>query len=363
VFTKLTQLINTCLEKNIPFVSFRLPNETAIQTWVQHSGKFNFVEHIQEIADQSGFIYAPFHRRTNFPIVFFRPELVFENDNFNSTVIDEISNKKPLYPDYKYELPVEIVKNEYLNQAKIIINAFDQDFSKAVLSRVQLTDKPQNFNAGEFFIKLQEIYPNAFCHVINIPGTGMWTGASPETLLQIGENSAHTISLAGTQPFQQNEINWSIKEIEEQHIVTDYIENLLYQFSIKIFTKEKVQNYRAGNAVHLASKFIFDRSYVDKNPGEFISALHPTPAVCGYPKEKALDLIFQTEKHNREYYSGFCGPINMNKKTNLFINLRCMKILQDILALYVGGGLTAKSDPQLEWNETLLKAKTLLSIL
>jgi len=94
---------------------------------------------------------------------------------------------------------------------------------------------------------------------------------------------------------------------------------------------------------------------------EFITNLHPTPAVCGLPKDKSLELILQTEKHNREYYAGYCGPINYQNKTDLFVNLRCMKILEDQLALFVGGGLTKDSVPTKEWDETVLKAKTLLS--
>ncbi len=360
---KLIQLINICLEKNIPFVSFRLPNESNLKTWVQLSGKFNFVEHFHEVAKQSGFVYAPFHRKTDFPLVFFEPELIFENDNFDDSLIREISEKEPLYPEYKYDLPFEINKNEYLKQAKIFIESFDINFPKAVLSRIQVEHKPVHFDTGKFFLKLQKTYPNAFCHLFNIPGAGIWVGATPETLLRMNKNTAQTISLAGTQPFREDEISWQEKEIEEQQIVTDYIEGVLNKFEIKEFHKEKVQNLMAGNAVHLASKFSFDKVNIEKKLGEFISALHPTPAVCGFPKERALELIFQKEKHNREYYAGFCGPLNMNDKTDLFINLRCMKILKDKLALYVGGGLTAQSDPNMEWEETLLKAETLLSIL
>lgn len=360
---KLNQLINICLEKNIPFVSFRLPNESNVKTWIQLSGKFNFVEYFHEVVNQSGFVYAPFHRKTNFPIVFFEPELIFENENFDNSIIEEISRKEPLYPEYKNDLPFEINRQEYLSQANKFIDSFDMDFPKAVLSRVQIENTPKDFDAGRFFIKLQENYPNAFCHIINIPGAGTWTGATPETLLRINENTAQTISLAGTQAFQEGEIAWKDKEIKEQQIVTDYIESILQKFGIEGYKKEKVKNLQAGNAIHLATKFSFDSSYIEKNIGKFVSALHPTPAVCGYPKESALDLILQTEKHNREYYSGFCGPINMNEKTDLFVNLRCMKILKDKLALFVGGGLVKKSIPEKEWDETLLKAETLLSIL
>ncbi|MCD4729060.1 MAG: isochorismate synthase [Bacteroidales bacterium] len=363
--SKLLQLINLCLEKNIPFVSFRFPGESAIKTWIQLSGKFNFFESFQEVANQSGFVYAPFHRKTNFPIVFFEPELIFENDNFEESLIEEIADRSPLYPEYDYESPFEITKEEYLKQAEDVIHSFDKDFSKAVLSRVHIENNPEHFDAGKFFINLQRAYPNAFCHIINIPGAGTWTGATPETLLRMNENTAQTISLAGTQPFYKKDqiVTWQEKELEEQQIVTDYIERVFEKFEIKDYKKEKVQNLHAGNAIHLATKFSFDKSSIEKQLGSFISEIHPTPAVCGFPKEKAIELILQIEKHNREYYAGYCGLINMNNKTDLFVNLRCMKILKDKLALFVGGGLTAQSDPQNEWTETVLKAETLLSIL
>ena len=220
-------------------------------------------------------------------------------------------------------------------------------------------------NAGVFFIKLQKVYPNTFCHIINIPGAGTWVGATPETLLRINKNLAQTISLAGTQPFRENDqiVSWQEKELEEQQIVTDYIESILKKFEIINYSKEKVQNVQAGNAIHLATEFSFDKATIEKHLGTFISELHPTPAVCGFPKDKALELILNTEKHNREYYAGYCGTINMNEKTDLFVNLRCMKNLKDKLALFVGGGLTSQSKPQKEWYETVLKAETLLSIL
>lgn len=361
---KLIQLINLCLEKNIPFVTFRLPNDNSIQTWIQLSGKFNFFENINKVANKSGFVYAPFHRKTNLPIVFFEPELIFENENFEESLIEKIFNKSPLYPEYSYESPVEINKKEYLKQAEDVIYSFDKDFSKAVLSRIHIENKSEHFDAGKFFMNLQQNYPNAFCHIINIPGAGTWTGATPETLLRINKNIAQTISLAGTQAFREKDqiVSWQEKELEEQQIVTDYIESVLNNFEIEDYKKEKVQNHRAGNAIHLATKFSFDYSFIEKQLGEFISELHPTPAVCGFPKEKAIELIFQTEKHNREYYAGFCGSININEKTDLFVNLRCMEILKDKLALFVGGGLTAHSIPDKEWEETILKSQTLLKI-
>ena len=362
---KLVKLFNLCLEKNIPFVTFRLPDEDSIKTWIQLSGKFNLLENLLEVADKSGFVYAPFHRKTNFPVIFFEPDLIIEKEDFDESLIKEISDKAPMYPDQIFELPHESGKEEYLKQAETFIHSFDKVFTKAVLSRVLLKNKLEHFDIGKFFFRLQEKYPNVFCHLINIPGAGCWTGATPETLLKIDKDMVQTVSLAGTQPTtdSEKEILWKVKEMEEQRLVTNYIIEVFKRFDIRDFQIEGPQTIQAGNAYHLSTKFSFDKSDIKNKIGAFIENFHPTPAVCGLPKEKALELILKTEKHNREYYSGFCGPMNIEGKTDLYVNLRCMKILKDRLALYVGGGLTGKSLPKKEWQETELKSRTLLSLI
>ncbi len=91
--------------------------------------------------------------------------------------------------------------------------------------------------------------------------------------------------------------------------------------------------------------------------------MHPTPAVAGQPKEEAICYIKQLEPHDRDYYTGFLGPIRPHGETDLFVNLRCMKICPEYISLYVGGGITLESDPAEEWNETQLKAQSLLKIM
>jgi isochorismate synthase len=93
-----------------------------------------------------------------------------------------------------------------------------------------------------------------------------------------------------------------------------------------------------------------------------LQLLHPTSAVCGMPKEPALQFILDNEKHSRAFYSGFLGPVNVASETHIFVNLRCMQIYTDKAVLYAGAGITADSDPQKEWEETELKCLTLLNV-
>jgi isochorismate synthase len=81
------------------------------------------------------------------------------------------------------------------------------------------------------------------------------------------------------------------------------------------------------------------------------------------PKMEALAFIQQHEGYDREFYSGYLGPVNLEGETHLFVNLRCMKIQNNSATLYAGGGITEDSEPEKEWQETEMKCQTMLSVL
>jgi isochorismate synthase len=74
-------------------------------------------------------------------------------------------------------------------------------------------------------------------------------------------------------------------------------------------------------------------------------------------------LIRIVEKHDRGFYTGFLGPWNLSGESKLYVNLRCAQLHKNKMSLYVGGGLTAESNPEDEWEETVRKSQTLLSVL
>jgi isochorismate synthase len=113
--------------------------------------------------------------------------------------------------------------------------------------------------------------------------------------------------------------------------------------------------------MHLKTVFNFQINDTNKL-GDLLGSLHPTPAVCGFPKEEAYRLITENEGYDRSYYSGFSGPLYMTGGTHLFVNLRCMEIGPEELTFYAGGGLLASSKLETEWEETEEKLKTMLSL-
>jgi isochorismate synthase len=92
--------------------------------------------------------------------------------------------------------------------------------------------------------------------------------------------------------------------------------------------------------------------------------LHPTPAVCGTPQKVAKVFIHKNENYDREYYTGFLGPVSgLEDRSDLYVNVRCMKMGTKTAFLYVGGGITEASQPLEEWEETQDKLQTMLQVL
>jgi isochorismate synthase len=220
------------------------------------------------------------------------------------------------------------------------------------------------------------LYPRMFISLVYTPQSGMWLMATPEILLEGGGHDWRTIALAGTMRLEGDslsfdsppsqggtgmDISWSTKNIQEQRYVATYLMECLEHFSNQI-TEEGPYTARAANLVHLRSDF----NFVLEDPrriGELIRALHPTPAVCGLPKQQAFDFIRRNESQPRRYYSGFSGPFNPDVETHLFVSLRCMQILDDSYCLYAGGGLLRDSEEEMEWEETEAKLETMRSLL
>lgn len=240
-----------------------------------------------------------------------------------------------------------------ISQAKDFIEK--NDLKKLVLSRRKLLmyldiDAQKKLSLTKSFLKLCDGYPSAFCYLFE-KNNEIWMGGFSEILGKFDKknNSFETMSLAGTLPLDEN---WTDKEIEEQKAVTDYIQSILRKFSstLKISpTKDLI----SGNIKHLQTNFSAEIS--PESLDKIISELHPTPAVCGFPKELCAQGIKSIEHFNRELYAGYI-KVDTEEYVYYFVNLRCASFFKNYAFLFVGGGITLKSDPTKEWEETELKS-------
>lgn len=349
-----TQEISAHLKKELPFVLYAQPTENMVQALLQNDNTLHYTKDLSE----NGFVMAPFDFTGTASFipekssVKIKTEIVTSKvDKSFSTQTSEITNNKPEKDAYlkKLEKAIETIKNR---EAKKIVLSRYKDFEL------------QNFSIETLINQLLNQYPTAFRYIWYHPHTGIWCGATPETLVQVENQSFKTMALAGTQPYKDTEqVEWGPKELDEQQLVTNAITNNLQQIT-SILKVSKAYTHRAGSLLHLKTDIEGVLKKGKTTLAKIANVLHPTPAVGGAPTKFAKNYIIENESYNRSYYTGFLGPITNNGATaSLMVNLRCMEINDNISRIYVGGGITIASQPLAEWQETQNKMQTMLQVL
>lgn len=239
-----------------------------------------------------------------------------------------------------------------------------KDVEKVVLSRrlnLQLKDASTKLHAEQLFFRACQTRPDSFVAYWNTPQTGQWLVASPEPLLERRGENWSTPALAGTVPFEAGvSPQWSSKNLEEQALVARFVEAQLAAEADEV-KRSELFTVRSGNLVHLCNNFTFQLA----SPARFrnlLARLHPTPAVCGSPREEALQIILAAEASPRRFYAGFSGPLNLQGYTSLYVSLRCMTFSATRATLFAGGGIMPGSLEEEEWEETCHKLQTMLQL-
>jgi len=374
-------------KQSLPFVAYQKPNTDQVKAFLQNDATLYSVNDYTE----SGFVMAPFDRmekavliplkqsetlavidksNLRFPVQTDKPlgsaKLIHIQKSIVSTILDE--NAKALH--------IQLVK-------KGIQTIEKGDLRKVVLSRKE-SQTVKEANPLDIFKRLLASYPSAFVYCFYHPKVGTWLGATPETLLKVDGHRFYTTALAATQPFRGiMDVTWNAKEKEEHGIVTKFIVDRLKD-STSHLNVSSTESVKAGSLLHLKANISGTLNNQQLDIQQILNTLHPTPAVCGVPKEEAKEFIIANENYNREFYTGFLGELNLKERkmrsgnrhnaendafsipisvSNLFVNLRCMQLKLDKAIIYVGGGITKDSDPEAEWEETVNKTQTIKSVL
>ncbi len=363
----LALFIDKLLVKNCPFAIWSLPGSNTPEILIAQKEELVYPSRFEKLNGGEGFVFAPYKISKNLPLVLLKPGIhkkgiteILKIDNNALTTLEKVADEQS--ENYV------ISKDDYLNDIEKTINVIKSTrLAKVIVSRL-MPFKRKNESIAEVYLQLFQQTPNAFVYMVNLPfnkrkpKAGLWMGATPEVLLKSEGRNLETVSLAGTQSRRtDNDYSWHTKDIEEQAFVSRYLLDVFYEFNIHPYTTQGPDTFESGKVAHLSTVFRFSAKKLASNLGNFIAELHPTPAVCGYPKSKAAVFISQIEKHNRRYYTGYLGPWRLNGEVGLFVNLRCMEIMPEQYILYSGGGITSHSVPEDEWEETNKKATTLLS--
>ena len=349
------------------FALYRLPCQQRVVLTEQTEGMPAELQSYEELNERRGFVVAPFTPSLTCPILFIRPDrnAYFPTWKDVSLQTDEMGGEgyTPA-PGHSYAADF----------ARFHDCLATGDFQKIVLSRCEELKRTATATPLALFQRACQLYPRLFIALTYTPRSGLWLTATPEILLEGNGREWHTIALAGTMRQEDNGLEgkgWSEKNVEEQRIVARYIKDCLKRFSNDI-EEEGPRTVAAANLLHLRSDFTFTL-YNNARASDLLQALHPTPAVCGLPKEKTLRFILDNEHTPRLYYSGFMGPLNFasptpgtpcgpsgqENDTHLFVSLRCMQITGSHYRLYAGGGLLKESTEEKEWQETEAKMETM----
>ena len=347
--------LNDLIASGNPFAIYRSPGERYLNIITQNDATVFTTNDIEELNAKQGFIIAPFQSNNDNPICLIRSDRhwTISLDNLPTSSNDKQieSEVHPCSADYKkrFEIFIEALRNNH--------------FEKLVLSRSEKEENKVTIDKEGSFLSACQRYENSYVYFAYTPLTGAWMGSSPEVLLSNVSGKWMTVALAGTQSLSEGKLpqQWDYKNRIEQDVVSSYIRQLLQNEGITL-EETKPYSVKAGNLSHLRTDFYFSLPNSEQLGG-LLKHLHPTPAVCGLPKQSAYQFILNNEGYDRKYYSGFIGRLNLEGTTEIYVNLRCMHFNDTCSTLYAGGGLLASSTLEDEWIETEKKMQTMKNIL
>ncbi len=353
--------------QDLPFVIYRKPNTTQVLGFTQSNRS---AHHPNDTSD-AGFLFAPFSET--------HPTLLIPGTHPLTLGVD-LSPSPEVTLD---TLQSATERQRYIDLVdKAITTIKGTELQKIVLSRKQ--ELPHQKSISQLLHDLLAVYPSAFVYCWYHPETGLWMGATPERLLSQKYQTITTMSLAGTKHYENTTaVTWGAKEREEQQLVTNSIVSRLTPW-VEALEVGELHTHRAGKLLHLKTDIKATLLKDGASISDIITALHPTPAVCGLPREQAKEFIYHNEGYDRKYYTGYLGEFGVpqdlsraghrknvenlaymarGRHSNLFVNLRCMEVSKTTASVYVGGGITAASIAKNEWMETVHKLGTMSRVL
>jgi len=237
--------------------------------------------------------------------------------------------------------------------------------SKAVLARSLVIPLGRARGALEILATLREMYPTCYRFLIDDGRGRAFVGASPERLVSVKGEEFHTEAVAGTQrcdagddvEAMERALRSRVKDQREHEVVLRHILDAVAPISREVHTAP-AEVMRLPHLLHLRTRVwgLRRRTHLF----DYVSALHPTPAVAGWPRAEALDWIGSVEPSPRGWYAGCVGWVDRSRDGDFAVGIRSAAIRGDRASVVAGAGIVEGSDPEQEWNETELKMKGIL---
>jgi menaquinone-specific isochorismate synthase len=271
----------------------------------------------------------------------------------------------------KYETTNTIDFSEWENNIEFIKRAIkNKQIEKAVLSRILNLHSKTPIKPISIINNLNLSYPSCYVFLFEPSKDNRIFGATPEILGRVENNELVTVALAGSYPrgktdVQDTELAEQLlndqKERNEHNIVISQILENLQPFTKNINIAES-SILKLSNIQHIKTD-IHCKLKSGTKILEVIKHLHPTPAVGGQPRGKALEIISKLEGETRGWYAGPIGWMDSENNGSFAVAIRSAVQKGDHVWLYAGCGIVGDSEPRKEWEEAKLKFKPLLNAL
>lgn len=246
----------------------------------------------------------------------------------------------------------------------------EEQLKKVVLSReLQLTAK-SDFSPSQVLRRLSEEQPNSFLFAVQ-RGEECFLGASPERLAGQEGNKLISACIAGStgrgmDPAEDETLGNILlhdeKNLHEHEVVVDMIRTAMEEVCLDVDIADHPVLYKMKDIQHLYTPAV-GVAPGDSSLLQVVARLHPTPALGGFPQEKALEEIREVEPHNRGWYGAPIGWIDYKGDGEFAVAIRSGLLQGSKAILLAGNGIVGDSDPESEYRETQMKFRPMLSAL
>lgn len=264
------------------------------------------------------------------------------------------------------------------NDYRMGVNSALDLFATSQLSKVVLSRSVNVKTNTE--IKLSQLLKNllaqnqsgySFCVGLDKDNMGdKLIGVSPELLVSRKGSQVISNPLAGSRKrsddvmINQNlteELLSSGKDLHEHILVVEEIEKVLSKYCHNLYSPLMPSVIETQTMLHLSTELTGMLIDPQVSVLQLASELHPTPAVCGFPRLSAFNAIQQIEPFDRGYFTGIVGWCDSRGNGEWAVTIRCAKVQKKRLQIYAGAGIVESSEPQSELDETSAKMCTMLN--
>ena len=284
--------------------------------------------------------------------------------------------RQPLYPDDPPEnpsTPVEISSNLSKEDFETIVSSAKEYIYAGDIIQVVLSQRlAQATDASPFAIyrSLRCVNPSPYMYYLQL-GDFHIIGASPELLVRVEDGIVSTHPIAGTRPRGKNtaqdltmekELRSDEKERAEHIMLVDLGRNDIGRVSVPgtVEVTQLMDVERYSHVMHLVSH-VQGRLRKDVSSFDALRACFPAGTVSGAPKIRAMEIIAELETDKRGPYAGAVGYFDFSGNLDTAITIRTIVIKDGIAYIQAGGGIVADSIPEREYEESLSKARALLT--